>query len=116
MDQYGGSFVRALASAARLADPTNLAAIKEAWPHYWAKYAGMTAGADQPTPRVFHVPVSFTFSGVFHIRATDEEEAVEAANEHVGLTLGGNIHSTLSSEDVDWEFPAHPDRVVGTPY
>jgi hypothetical protein len=115
MTQYGGGFVKALAEAARKADPTNLEAIKNAWPDYWVKYSGMV-DTPPPSPRVFNVPVAFTFSGVFHIRANDEEGAVEAANEHVGLVLGGNIHSTLPDEDVNWEFPAHPDRAVGTPY
>jgi len=38
MQQYGGSFVSALGSAALKADPTNMAKIKEAWPDYWAHY------------------------------------------------------------------------------
>lgn len=39
MEKYGGSFVRALASAARHADPENLQKIKDTWPDYWAKYS-----------------------------------------------------------------------------
>jgi len=38
MTKYGGSFVKALAEAARRADPQNLARIKTAWPEYWAEY------------------------------------------------------------------------------
>ena len=38
MAKYGGSFVKALAEAARRADPQNLARIKMAWPEYWAEY------------------------------------------------------------------------------
>lgn len=38
MSKYGGSFVKALAEAARRADPANLAKIKKAWPEYWSEY------------------------------------------------------------------------------
>ena len=42
MSCYGGSFVQALAEAARRADMTNLEIIKNAWPAYWAYYAEYT--------------------------------------------------------------------------
>lgn len=38
MAKYGGSFVKALAEAARRADPVNLRKIREAWPEYWSEY------------------------------------------------------------------------------
>lgn len=38
MAKYGGSFVKALAEAARRADPQNLAKIKSTWVEYWAEY------------------------------------------------------------------------------
>jgi len=41
METYGGSFVHALASAARAADPKNLAALKGAFPGIWQEYRGM---------------------------------------------------------------------------
>lgn len=41
MQRYGGSFVIALAQAARRADPTNLAKLKEAFPEYWQQYTQM---------------------------------------------------------------------------
>lgn len=41
MEKYGGSFVAALAQAARRADSTNLAKIKEAFPEYWKQYSEM---------------------------------------------------------------------------
>lgn len=41
METYGGSFVTALAQAARQADQYNLAKIKEAWPEYWSTYMKM---------------------------------------------------------------------------
>jgi hypothetical protein len=39
MEQYGGSFVVALAGAARRADHVNLAKIKEAFVDYWKQYS-----------------------------------------------------------------------------
>lgn len=41
MGQFGGSFVSALANAARFADPNNLRKIKETWSEYWAEYEKM---------------------------------------------------------------------------
>lgn len=38
MTKYGGSFVKALAEAARHADPQNLGRIKIAWPEHWEEY------------------------------------------------------------------------------
>jgi len=38
MSKYGGSFVKALAEAARHADMQNLAKIKTTWVEYWAEY------------------------------------------------------------------------------
>lgn len=41
MEKYGGSFVKALATLARHADPENLRRIKETWSQYWATYSKM---------------------------------------------------------------------------
>ena len=41
MLEYGGSFVRALAEAARHADAVNLQKIKDTWPEYWQQYTDM---------------------------------------------------------------------------
>ena len=41
MENYGGSFVAALAQAARRADSTNLQLIKQTWPRYWQQYTDM---------------------------------------------------------------------------
>jgi len=38
MERYGGSFVKALANAARHADVQNLCKIKETWSCYWKQY------------------------------------------------------------------------------
>ncbi len=41
MEKYGGSFVKALAEAARHADPINLQKIKDTWSNYWNDYKKM---------------------------------------------------------------------------
>lgn len=41
--------------------------------------------------------------------AEDHEEAKQMVSEDCGLVLGGNIHTILNDEDVDWNFGMHPD-------
>lgn len=43
MEKYGGSFVVALAGAARRADANNLAKLKAAFPEYWDQYSQMVS-------------------------------------------------------------------------
>lgn len=44
MEEYGGSFVKALAKAARHADHYNLGKIRATWPEYWKTYKEMSVG------------------------------------------------------------------------
>lgn len=41
MEQYGGSFVKQLATLYRLGDRFNRAKIRETWSNYWAEYEKM---------------------------------------------------------------------------
>lgn len=41
MQQHGGSFIRALASAFIFADDVNLRKLKKAFPHEWNEYADL---------------------------------------------------------------------------
>ena len=41
MQEFGGSFVRALGAAALAADTSNLKKLRDAFPDYWANYARM---------------------------------------------------------------------------
>lgn len=43
MEMFGGSFVKALALAARRADSRNLARIKKAFPDYWRDYSEISS-------------------------------------------------------------------------
>ena len=51
MEQFGGSFVKAIGAAARMADGFNLRLIKHTWPEYWAEYEkrGIELEAEEST-------------------------------------------------------------------
>lgn len=46
MERYGGSFVKALANAARQADHYNLGKIRATWKDYWETYREMAIGME----------------------------------------------------------------------
>lgn len=62
----------------------------------------------------FNVETRFVFSGVFKVEAENEKEAERLVTEQCGLVLGGNIHSSLPDDMVDWEFDMHPDKKIGS--
>ena len=61
----------------------------------------------------YEVSTKFVFSGIFTIEAESPEQAKEFVQKHCGLVIGGNIHTTLSDDDCDWDFRVHPDKVIG---
>lgn len=63
--------------------------------------------------KTYTIPVKFTFTGTFKIKADNRAQAREYAEKHCGMVAGNGIHSTLPYEDVDWDFPVHPDKKVG---
>jgi hypothetical protein len=60
----------------------------------------------------YAVKTRFSFTGTFFISAASKEEAREYVESHCGLILGGNIHSSLPYDAVDWDFPVHPDKAI----
>jgi hypothetical protein len=62
--------------------------------------------------RRYTVKTRFTFTGTFLITADTKAEAKEYVERHCGLVIGGDIHSTLPNDEVDWDFPVHPDKAV----
>jgi hypothetical protein len=60
----------------------------------------------------YGVQTRFVFDGVFIIQAENKIRAKEYVEKHCGLVIGRGIHSSLSKEDVDWDFPVHPDKMV----
>ena len=61
----------------------------------------------------FRVRTEYIFSGFFDIEAENAAQAREYVEKHCGLVIGGDIHSTLPDDEVNWEFPVHPDTKIG---
>jgi hypothetical protein len=62
--------------------------------------------------RRYAVKTRFTFTGFFIITAENRNQAAEYVAKHCGLVIGGDIHSSLPADEVDWDFPVHPDKAV----
>ena len=61
----------------------------------------------------YAVETEFIFSGVFYVTAKNKQEAIEYVEKHCGMVTGlGDIHSTLPDEDVNWDFPVHPEKKI----
>ena len=58
------------------------------------------------------VKVRYLFDGTYTVAADDRNEARTMVTRDCGLVLGGNIHTTLDDDDVDWEFDVHPDMQI----
>ncbi len=55
------------------------------------------------------VKVRYLFEGTYTVAAEDRNEARTMVTRDCGLVLGGNIHTTLDDDEVDWNFDVHPD-------
>lgn len=62
--------------------------------------------------RFYAVPTKFVFSGTFRIKAESQEQAEEYVQKHCGLVLGGEIHTSLPNDEVDWEFNVHSEKII----
>ena len=58
------------------------------------------------------VKVRYLFEGTYTVAADDRNEARTMVTRNCGLVLGGNIHTTLDDDEVDWEFDIHPDMQI----
>lgn len=61
----------------------------------------------------YSVETKFIFSGEFIIEAESAKKAKEYVLKHCGLVIGGDIHSSLPEEDIDWDFKVHPEKEIG---
>ena len=59
--------------------------------------------------RVYRVRTRYIFEGVFEVVVENREDARQKVIHDCGMVMGGNIHSTLPDEDVNWAFDTHPD-------
>lgn len=62
--------------------------------------------------KTYAVKTEFSFTGKFFVNAENKEAAREWVEHCCGLVMGGSIHTCLSEEQVDWEFPAHPEKTI----
>ena len=54
--------------------------------------------------RVYRVRTQYIFEGVFEVVAESREEARKKVIQDCGMVMGGNIHSTLPDEEINWAF------------
>lgn len=62
--------------------------------------------------KTYTVKTKFVFEGEFYIKAESKSQACEFVGKHCGLVIGGDIHSTLPGDDVDWNFDIHPKNII----
>ena len=64
---------------------------------------------------VYRVRTQYIFEGVFELIAESREEARQKVLQNCGLVMGGNIHSTLPDEEINWAFSTHPEiKIIRT--
>lgn len=66
----------------------------------------------EPPAKEYSVKTKFVFKGTFTVKAHDKKQAREFVEKHCGLVLGGDIHTTLPDEIIDWNFSVHPQKIV----
>jgi len=59
--------------------------------------------------KIYRVRTQYIFEGVFEVLADNKEEARQKVLQNCGLVMGGNIHSTLPDEEINWAFSTHPE-------
>lgn len=60
----------------------------------------------------FEIECSFIFRGKFFIKADNLEEAYRKVEEDCAMTMSSGIHTTLDDDEVNWDFPSHPDKNI----
>ena len=45
--------------------------------------------------------------------AESKEDARQKVIQNCGIVMGGNIHSTLPDEEINWAFSTHPEVRMG---
>ena len=63
--------------------------------------------------RVYRVRTQYIFEGVFEVVAESREEARQKVIQDCGMVMGGNVHSSLSDEEINWAFSTPPDVRTG---
>lgn len=66
----------------------------------------------EPSKKDYQIKTKFVFEGTFTVKAESKQEARELVEKHCGLVIGGDIHTTLPSDEIDWNFSVHPQKIV----
>ena len=70
---------------------------------------------------VYRVRTQYIFGGVFDMVAESKEDARQKVLQNCGLVMGGNIHSTLPDDEINfssnalnnsWTFDRHPNKRI----
>ena len=62
--------------------------------------------------KVYRVRTQYIFDGVFDVVAESKEDARKKVLQNCGLVMGGNIHSTLPDDEINWAFDIHPNKQI----
>ena len=63
--------------------------------------------------KFYRVRTQYIFDGVFDVVAENKEDARQKVIQNCGMVMGGNIHSTLSDNEINWAFSTHPEVRMG---
>lgn len=66
----------------------------------------------EPSKKDYQIKTKFIFEGTFTVKAESKQEARELVEKHCGLVIGGDIHTSLPSDEIDWNFSVHPQKIV----
>ena len=64
---------------------------------------------DMSTKRVM---MRYSFDVEYLVQANSDEHAEELVLLNCGLTIGGNLHSTLPVDQLDWNADVHPEKEI----
>ena len=62
--------------------------------------------------KFYRVRTQYIFDGVFDVVAESKEDARQKVLLNCGLVMGGNIHSTLPEDEINWAFDRHPNKRI----
>lgn len=63
--------------------------------------------------KVYRVRTQYIFEGVFEVVAESREDARQKVIQDCGMVMGGNVHSTLPDEEINWAFSMYPEVRTG---
>ena len=63
--------------------------------------------------KVYRVRTQYVFYGVFEVAAESREDARQKVIQDCGMVMVGNVHSSLTDEEINWAYSIHPDVRTG---